>query len=199
MITLTTSKVSTRPNRRWLLGDDRHLKQSSGYVNPGTEDGRIGLLKSGTILGRVTADNTLKPLGLAYVPTGAASATQELEDASMFRVGDTLQCYEDDGTTTIGDTVTIVSIDGNEIVMSASRTTLDGSIIRRTDGSAVPVGILSQDCNTLKSHDEHGLPIYGKEGVVFYRSAWIDWDYVLCKSDEAATLLQALGFTIDNQ
>lgn len=194
MLTLTSDRTTTRTNTRWRLGDQNNELRKSGYLS----ELATGKTASGTVLGKVTTGSKLRPCGVGVVPALAASATQTLSDASMFEVGDEVKVYEDDGTTAIGAARTILSITGNAVVLSTTVTTVNGSIIKRTDGSDVPVGVLLGDSSTFQGSDEHGEAVYGYEPVHYLVKGWIDWNHIKGGSATLKTALALLGFTIEN-
>lgn len=186
-------RVTTRTNKRWRLGDDRHIIQKSGYLDPVHE----GKVQSGSLLGKVTATSLLRACGVGFVPAAATSETQTLSDTSMFEVGDEVEVYEADDVTLL-DTLTITEINGNDIVLSGSVATENGSIIRRTDGSDALVGVLAHDASTNQGVNEQGVPVFAHEGVTYYIKGWVDYTYIKGGSAVLKAELIALGFTVEN-
>lgn len=198
-ITRVGNLARTRTNNRFLLGDSYDWGQDSKWIRAEANDDGVtytGKVQAGTLLGIHTASGKYLPCGVATVPTGAASATQTVTDASVFRVGDNVDVYEDDNSTLISGDLEILSISGNVLTLDASVTTVNDSVIRRDDGTENPVGICRDDVSTQKTWDDQGEPVHADAACYVMYKAIVDWRYV--KGANAITLA-ALGANAEVQ
>ena len=199
-------RTRTRSNNRFLLGDSYDWGQVSKYVredaNATTKTGRV---QAGTLMGIHTASGLYLPCGVGVVPDGAegASADQVVGDASVFRVGDNVDVYEDDNATLISGNLTVnaIDLDTNTLTLSSSVTTVSESVIRRDDGTETPVGVNRDAVSTVKTHDQDGNPVHSKAAFYLMDKAILDWRYVIGANAITLAALQAnssLNFTIRN-
>lgn len=129
---------------RFILSADEANTYDSGVCLKGTSEQAFGLIKAGTLMGKVTASGLLRPAFSSTVDGAATSATQTLDSVEGVYAGD-VHYFE---TAATSATVDSVDTANSQVTYTASVTTVDGEVVRLDDGAQNAIGILTKDVQT---------------------------------------------------
>lgn len=117
-------------------------------------------IEAGAIFGKVTADGTVRPLGVSYITKAEALAADEFEvaDASIFKVGDSVKIGG-------GSAVTLTAVDvANKKISIATedaQTATLNAAVEIQDGSATAFGVLLSPVTVAAATQPVVLLIHG--------------------------------------
>lgn len=120
------------------------IAQSNGVTT-------FGLVRAGTIMGRITATQEYRPCNKSIANgAGVATTTVVVQDTRVWRVGDAFFVNGVDSTQVV-DSIT----NATDFELDGVDTWADLDVLSAGDGSQVAVGINLRDSSTIDGHDEN--------------------------------------------
>lgn len=128
-----------------------HFLTTEGYMVKNANVSSDGV-PEGTVMGKVTADSSIRPQTKAKLTVAASSDTDlEVDNAWVFKVGDSISV--DGGTST---TINAIDLETKIITVEDAQTASEGAYVLGTDGSETPVGLSFEYVGFYKTF-ERGL------------------------------------------
>lgn len=140
-----------------------HFLTTEGYMVKNANVSRDGV-PAGTVMGKVTADGTIRPQTKAKLTAAASTDTEiSVDNAWVFKVGDSVSV---DGGTAAD--ITAVDVENNIITLNAAQTASEGAYVLGTDGSETPVGLSFEYVGFYKTFERGLTKVDGNTVLVIH-------------------------------